>query len=182
MEEQEIFLRHFTIEDAPTLLEWGQNSRYHQLAGFEKIDNLEQAKQAAKRYAARQASYAICLKDNRKVIGLVELYERGVDERSGLDKTKEVGFMLTQAYEGHGYMTQALNKIFEMAFKQEGQEEIWSSTIDDNFHAQSLLEKLGFKYIYQTDYSQISNLFSFNKKYYLLKRADWLKIDQNTKS
>ena len=45
-----------------------------------------------------------------------------------------------------------------------------------------LLKMIGFKYIYEIDYSQISDLFSYKEKYYLLKKTEWLKIEQNTKS
>ena len=123
-----------------------------------------------------------CLRQNDQTIGLIELYERGLDEQSGLLKTKEVGFLLDQAFEGHGYMTEALRLILNYAFKKKRQKEIWAGTFVNNEKSQKLLEKLGFQYVYTVDYSQISTLFSYQEKYYLLKQAEWLKIDANMKS
>lgn len=177
-----IFLRRFQIEDAPVLLKWGEQERYHKLAGFEHFDNLEQAKRGAKQYAQRKYSYAVCLKENGQVIGLVELYERGMDAQSGLLQTKEVGFLLDQAYEGHGYMTEALSLIFDEAFSKMNQIEIWAGIFVGNINSERLLKRLGFRYVYTTDYAQVTNLFSYQEKYYLLKRAEWLKIERNTKS
>lgn len=177
-----IFLRRFQIEDAPVLLKWGQQERYHKLAGFEHFDNLDQAKLGAKQYAHRKYSYAVCLKENKQVIGLVELYERGMDAQSGLLQTKEVGFLLDQAFEGHGYMTEALSVIFDEAFGKMKQTEIWAGIFVGNINSERLLKRLGFHYVYTTDYAQVTNLFSYQEKYYLLKRAEWLKIEPNTKS
>nr|MDF9461954.1 N-acetyltransferase [Lactobacillus amylovorus] len=62
------------------------------------------------------------------------------------------------------------------------QTEIWAGTFANNEKSQKLLQRLGFHYVYTVDYSQVSALFSFKEKYYLLKKEEWLKIDANTKS
>lgn len=177
-----IYLRRFSEEDAPVFLKWGSNSRYHKLAGLEEFKNLDDAKRGAKQYSQRQDSYGICLKENDRLIGLVELYERGMDERSGLLKTKEIGFLLDQDYEGRGYMTEALKLVFKEMIEKRDQVEIWAGTFADNERSQKLLENLGFKYVYTADYAQITQLFSYQEKYYLLKKEEWLKINSNTKS
>lgn len=182
IEGKRIFLRRFQVGDAPVLLKWGQNPRYHRLAGFETFKNMAEAQRGAEQYANRKNSFIICLKENRQAIGLVELYERGMDEQSGLLQTKELGFMLDQEFEGHGYMTEALHLLFKDAFDRQKQKEIWAGTFSDNLRSQELLEKLGFRYVYTTDYAQISSLFSYKEKYYLLKKEEWLKIVSNTKS
>lgn len=182
LEGKRVFLRHFVETDAPTLLKWGQDEHYHKLAAFEKIADLSEAQTASSQYAKRPYSYALCLKSSKEVIGLVELYERGMDLQGGLLKTKELGFLLDKNFEHHGYMTEGLALIFDDAFGVKGQTEIWAGTFSSNLKAQKFLENLHFKYMYTADYSQIKNLFSYQEKYYLLKREEWLKIKQNTKS
>lgn len=182
LESKRIYLRLFEEKDAQQLLKWGINPRYHKMAGFEEYHNLTEAVNGVKQYMARPESYVICLRQNNEVIGLVELYERGLDEKSGLLKTKEVGFLLDQAFEGHGYMTEALKLILNYAFNEKGQLEIWAGTFSDNEKSRKLLKTLGFQYVYTVDYTQVSALFSFKEKYYLLKKEEWLKMDENTKS
>ena len=177
-----VYLRRFNYQDADTMLKWGQSQRLHKLAGLQKLNNIDEAKVAIRQYMKRKNSYALCLKENDRLIGLVELYERGVDRRSGLNKTKEIGFLLDQDYEHHGYMHEAISLILQNQFVDQEQEEIWAGTLVENLPAQKLLTKLGFKYMYTTDYAQVSDLFSFSEKYYLLKRQEWLKINSNTKS
>lgn len=182
LESKRVYLRHFEEKDARQLLKWGQDTRYHDLAGFERYQNLAEAQRGTRLYMERLESYAICLRENDQIVGLIELYERGMDERSGLLKTKEVGFLLGQAFEGHGYMTEALHLILDYAFKNKHQKEIWAGTFVHNERSQKLLEKMGFHYIYSVDYSQFSTLFAYQEKYYLLKQTEWLKIDANMKS
>lgn len=168
-----IYLRPFKLEDAATLFKWGQDQYYHRLAGFGHYQNLAQAESAAGQYAAREHSYAICLEKTQKLIGLVELYDRGTNENELLN-SKEVGFLLDKEFSGHGYMTEALTLLFNFAFSKLDQEEIWAGTFVDNQRSQKLLQNLGFKFIYSVDLNQISHLFSYEEKYYLLKKTDWI--------
>lgn len=182
LESKRVYLRHFAEKDAAQLLKWGKNPRYHEMAGFAQYQNMTEALHGVRQYIDRPESYVICLRKNDEVIGLVELYERGLDERSGLLKSKEVGFLLDQAFEGQGYMTEALHLILTYAFKKKGQNEVWAGTFPSNPKSQKLLKKLGFHYMYTVDYTQVNNIFSYQEKYYLLKQAEWLKIDANMKS
>ncbi|WEV38949.1 GNAT family N-acetyltransferase [Lactobacillus sp. ESL0680] len=176
-----VYLRSFNLADAPTILRWGQDDYYYKYAGFSRYQNLAQAETAAGQYATRDNSYAICLKETQQLIGLVELYERGTNEQDLL-QTKEVGFLLDKSFSGHGYMTEALQLVFAYAFNQLDQTEIWAGTFVHNLKSQKLLQRLGFKYVYSVDLSKISQLFSYQEKYYLLVRKEWLKINSNTES
>lgn len=182
IEDKKIYLRNFVDSDTQVLYRWGRDERLHKLAGFNQFQNISQARQAAQQYASRPYSYAICLKKNHQVIGLIELYERGMDINSGLLKTKEIGFLIDADYEGQGLMTDALRLILNYAFKELNQVEIWAGSFENNIRSQKLLEKVGFHYVYSYDMSQISEIFSYKEKYYLLKKTEWLKIDENTKS
>lgn len=182
LEGSRIYLRNIVESDASTLLKWGRNSYYHKTAGFAQYETLNQARDAVLNYQERPNSFAISLKGNTQMIGLIELYERGTDHSSGLLKTKEVGFLLDQDFEGHGYMTEALKLIFDYAFKDLKQSEIWAGTSEDNQKSQKLLEKMGFKYKYEVDYRYIPPFFDFQEKYYLLKSEQWNTIVTNAKS
>lgn len=177
-----IYLRNFCLNDAPTLLRWGQDPHYHETAGFAQYQNISQAQRAARLYSQKEYSFAVCLKGAGQLIGTIELYERGMDKKSGLLNTKSLGFMLDKNFEHHGYMTEALRLIFAYAFVKLNQEELWANTFQNNEHSQHLLKKLGFNYVYTVDYSQISSLFSYIEKYYLLKRKDWIRIEKNKES
>lgn len=169
-----IYLRPFKITDAPVLLKWGQDEYYQRLASFGHYQNLMEAKIAAKQYAARKYSYAVCLLRQHQLIGLVELYDRATNEQELL-QTKEIGFLLDKDFSGHGYMTEALTSLLNYSFKELQQSEIWAGTYEDNIRSQNLLKHLGFKFVYAVDMSKISHLFKYHEDYFLLKQRDWLK-------
>lgn len=181
LESKRIYLRRFEEKDAAQLLKWGTNKRYHDMAGFEQYQNMDDALNGVHQYMARPESYVICLRDNNEVIGLIELYERGMDEKSGLLKTKEVGFLLDQNFEGHGYMTKALHLILNYAFKKKRQLEVWAGTFLI-MKISKIARKDGFSMFIQLTMPKLVKFFHIKQKYYLLRKEEWLKIDANTKS
>ena len=183
LENKRISLRKIKVEDAQTLLKWGQDELYHQTAGFERFTDLKQAQRAAEQYQKRLYSFAIIENKSQKMIGLVELYERGLDEQAGLLVTKDLGFMLDKHYWHQGLMTEALITIINYAFNELNQQQIWAGTLSNNDASQHILDKLGFKYIYTADFKQASETFGFKEKYFLLTPDDWYdKMQLNTKS
>lgn len=183
LETDRIYLRSIKISDAQVLFEWGNNPLYHETAGFEHYSNLISAQKAAQAYHRRPYSYAIILKENQKMIGLVELYDRGMDKRAGLLKTKDLGFMLDHRYWHHGYMTEALSLIFNYAFNELKQNQIWAGTFSNNQNSQRLLRALGFRYVFTTDYSKLFRSINYKEKYFLLTPQDWYDtMHVNTKS
>lgn len=183
LETKRIILRKIETRDAPTLLKWGQDSLYHKSAGYQFLENLAAAQKSVLQYQERPYSYGIELKDSNRLIGLVELYERGLDEYNGLLMTKDLGFLLDKEYWHQGFMTEALQLIISFAFENLNQNQIWAGTFVSNESSQKLLKKLGFRYVYTTDYSMVSSLINYQEKYYLLTPHDWHDIMQiNMKS
>lgn len=182
MKYQRLYLRRITIEDAPVLFKWSQDPHYQITAGLEPYQDLLAAHKGAEIYAQRPYSFAVCLLKNNQMIGLVELYERGTVPGEFL-QTKDLGFMLDRDFENHGYMTEALTLLFDYAFDDLNQREIWAKTFDFNTRSQSLLERLGFVYQYTVDLSVLARYgMVHDEKYYLLKRSKWHKIKANTKA
>lgn len=183
LENDRILLRPIEKQDAPSLLKWGQDPLYHETAGFERIKDINAAQETALRYSQRSFSYAIILKKDQQMIGLVELYERGLDSRSGLLKTKDLGFLLDKDYWHQGIMFDALNLVIEYAFEDLKQNQIWAGTFPSNKRSQHLLRLLGFRYVYTTDYNQLAINTNFQEKYFLLTPQDWYDtMHVNTKS
>lgn len=160
------------MSDAKQLLHWSQTKILQTTAGLRPYADLEAAKAGVKLYQARTNSFVIVLRENQQPIGIAELNERGLDKRSGLGQSKELGFLLDQAFWRHGYMIEALTVLLNYAFRQLKQHEIWAGTFQDNLASQKLLQKLGFHYVYQVDYRNLG-LGNYAENYYLLRSADW---------
>lgn len=169
-----IKLRPWLVSDAGQLLAWSQSKLFQKRAGLKPYRNLAAAQEGVRLYQQRPFSFVIAKGTRNRPIGIAELNERGLDQRSGLGQSKELGFLLSQSEWHHGYMTEALTLLLTYAFEQLGQTEIWAGTFDDNFQSQGLLQKLGFHYVYQTDYRQLG-LAAYAENYYLLRKDDWQK-------
>ncbi|WP_062325546.1 GNAT family N-acetyltransferase [Holzapfeliella floricola] len=84
------------------------------------------------------------VKKTHEVIGVFEINERGIDETSGLDRTKEVGFLVDQSFWGQGIMTEVLSRMIDYLFKDLNQLEVWAACYIDNEGCQHLLKKIRF--------------------------------------
>lgn len=162
-----ILLRQLGLQDAPQILKWGRDPLYQKLAGFHGLTS----KKAAEFYAQHAGAWGIVLQNDQRLIGLVELKKRGSDPRSGLDHTREVGFLLDRPFWRQGYMSEALALVLDYAFAH-GQTEIWAGTLPDNVSSQALLGKFGFKYVYTAALPSFLGLGS-SEQYFLLKKEDW---------
>lgn len=167
-----ICLRPWQLTDAEALLAWSQNPLFQKTAGLRPYPDLSAAKAGVQQYQARPASFVIVRLKNNQPIGIAELNERGLDERSGLGQSKELGFLLSQEFWRQGYMTEALTLLLNYAFDQLDQREIWAGTFQENTASQGLLQKLGFHYVYQVDYRALG-LGNYVENYYLLRQTDW---------
>lgn len=84
--------------------------------------------------------WAICLIDNRCLIGTICLWNLSAD-----GKTAEVGYELGAAYHGRGLMNEALKTIIHYSFYTFGFTTLEAFTHRDNVRSRGLLEKNSFR-------------------------------------
>ena len=84
--------------------------------------------------------FLIVLKENSHVIGSIDY--KYVPENG---KT-EVGYGMNPAYEGHGYMTEALRAFLSFG-KTLGIERVLADTLPDNIKSQNVLKRCGFAFL-----------------------------------
>lgn len=182
LETKQTKLRTFELEDSEVLYKWGQNPVYKKRAGYPDVKTRQDAVNLCKTYMKSSLTFAIESKKTHEVIGVFEINERGIDETSGLDRTKEVGFLVDQNFWGQGIMTEVLSRMIDYLFKDLNQLEVWAACYIDNEGCQHLLKKLGFNYMYQLDYSQltsfIGDLFESVENYYRLTQSQYMTLSR----
>ena len=167
----EIEVRNFIEADFNTFYQLTSDKESHKTAGLEYEPNENKSKNIFDKYLVLANSYAVALKSSHQMLGIIELNERGVS--NGLDKTREVGFIIAPVFRHKGYATQALKLILNYGFKTLALTEIWASVKTNNAVPQTLLTKLGFRYIYQVSQDPLHLESHENMlKYYLLKNED----------
>jgi [ribosomal protein S5]-alanine N-acetyltransferase len=88
----------------------------------------------------RHSELAITLKGEKKVIGMINLYDIDYNSR----KCK-IGYWIGHAWRRRGYTEEACIAIISYAFKKLEMNKISATTLTDNIFSNNLLKKLGFK-------------------------------------
>jgi len=97
---------------------------------------IEQSKSKRRRHC----ELAITLKGEKKVVGMVNLYDIDYNSR----KCK-IGYWIGKEYRRKGYTEEACKAIIQSAFKKLKMHKISATTLTDNYSSNKLLKKLGFK-------------------------------------
>lgn len=82
--------------------------------------------------------WAITLKGDDTAIGQLAAHEK----RQG--KVIEIGYALARPHWGKGYAREAVSRLLDLLFREEGNRRVFADTDPDNIGSNSLLESLGF--------------------------------------
>jgi len=93
----------------------------------------------AKKRRGLSFNYAVTLRGNDQLIGMMDLF------RSGPDEVLEIGYSIAKPYWGQNYASEAGHIILKAAHEQLGVTRIKAGVFIDNPASLRVLEKLGFK-------------------------------------
>lgn len=83
-------------------------------------------------------AWAITLKGEDRAIGTLAAHEK----RQG--RVVEIGYSLARPHWRHGYAREAVSRLLDLLFHDEGNRRVFADTDPDNVGSNSLLESLGF--------------------------------------
>lgn len=86
--------------------------------------------------------FLIVLKSSAHVIGSIDY------KYVPRDGVTEVGYGMNPAYEGHGYMTEALRAFLQFG-KERGVRRVLADTLPGNLKSQNVLKRCGFRFLRQ---------------------------------
>lgn len=137
LETSRLFLRKFADHDWKDLYEYLSDES---VVKFEPYDTYteEMCKQEAVRRSQDDAFWAVCLKENHKVIGNVYFDQQIPKEFM----TWEIGFVFNPEYGSQGYATEACLEVMRYAFEDLGAHRIIGLCDPENTASWRLLERL----------------------------------------
>ena len=140
METERLIIRRFSPEDGQDLYEYLSDE---DVIFFEpyKAFGREEAINEAKRRAADKAFWAVCLKENSKLIGNLYFNQQEPNEY----KTWEIGFVFNKNYHGRGYATESAKRILQYGFEECGAHRITAYCSPLNKPSWQLLERLNMR-------------------------------------
>jgi ribosomal-protein-alanine N-acetyltransferase len=146
LQTNRLFIRQFTLADAPFILELMNSPGWLQYVGTPVINTLTDARsyltngpiKAYNTYDFRL--YLVELKANATPIGMC-----GLIKRDSLDYM-DIGYALLPQYEGQGYAYEMVSAAIQFAFNSLHRLQLAAITHPGNLRSLQLLKKLGFIY------------------------------------
>lgn len=140
LETERLILRKFSCEDWKDLHEYLSKEsviKYEPYGVFTE----EECKEEALYRSNEDAFWAVCLKENNKLIGNV--YFQKQEPKKFL--TWEMGYVFNPKYYGQGYATESCRKILDYGFQELGAHRIMAKCNPENTSSWRLLERLNMR-------------------------------------
>ncbi len=137
IETERLIIRRFIEEDWKDLYEYLSDE---EVVKFEPYDvySEEQTKIEAINRSKMDSFYAVCLKENNKLIGNIYL------EKGEFD-TWELGYVFNASYQKKGYALEATKKLLDLAFTEWKARRIIAMCNPLNKNSWKLLERLNMR-------------------------------------
>lgn len=146
LETKRLILRRWEESDAEDLYKYASNPNVGPIAGWPPHQSLDESKDVIKNVLNGKEAYAICLKEDGKVIGAIELKLNGHTDMTEKDDECELGYWIGKPFWGQGLMPEAANELLRHAFEDIGMNKVWCGYYEGNIKSKWVQEKVGFKY------------------------------------
>ena len=175
METKRLILRKWKDDDAEELYKYASNPDVGPIAGWPPHKSIEESHDVIKNVLNGKEAYAICLKEDGKAIGAIELKLNGHTDMTERDDECELGYWIGKPFWGCGIMTEAAKEIIRHAFEDCGIQKIWVGYYEGNEKSKRVQEKCGFKFQWKSENVDVPLMHEKRNGYVsLLTKEDWL--------
>lgn len=150
-ETDRLILRRWEDSDAENLYKYASNPDVGPIAGWPAHQSVDESRDVIKNILNGKEAYAICLKDDNKAIGAIELMMNGHTDMTDMDDECELGYWIGKPFWGQGIVPEAVREILRHAFEDIGMCKVWCGYYEGNTKSKRVQEKVGFKYQWTTD-------------------------------
>lgn len=173
LKTKRLLIRRFEKSDWKDLFEYLSDEEVVQFEPY-PVFSREQAKEEAIRRSEKKEFYAVCLKENDKLIGNLYFLKGNFD-------TWELGYVFNRKYQGKGYATESAKALMEMAFVDLDARRIIAKCNPKNTPSWRLMERLKMRreglllqnvYFKTNDHGEPIWLDTYE---YALLKSEWLK-------
>ena len=171
---ESLILRHWEDSDAWELYKYASNPDVGPIAGWPAHRNIDESRDVIKNVLNGKEAYAICLKEDGKAIGAIELKLNGYTDMTDRDDECELGFWLGKPFWGQGIIQKAVREMLRHAFEDIGMQKVWCGYYDGNIKSKRVQEKVGFKYQWKLDDVDVPLMHEKRTEHIsLLTKEDW---------
>lgn len=151
LETERLILRRWEERDAEDLYKYASDPAVGPIAGWPAHQSLDESREVIKNVFNGKEAYAICLKEDNKAIGAIELKLNGHTDITERDDECELGYWLGKPFWGQGIMPEAAREMLRHAFEDIGMSKVWCGYYESNTKSKRVQEKVDFKYQWTTE-------------------------------
>ena len=179
LETERLILRRWKESDAEDLYKYASNPDVGPIAGWPPHQSIEESLDVIKNVFNGKEAYAICLKEDGKAIGAIELKLNGHTDMTERDDECELGYWLGKPFWGQGIMPEAAREILRHAFEDIGMSKVWCGYYEGNTKSKRVQEKVGFKYQWTTEGVDVPLMHEKRTGHVsMMTKEDWQKISE----
>jgi len=148
IETDRMILRAWRQTDLEDFYEYASVDGVGQRCGWLPHKSIDESKMILDLFITEKNTFALELKENRKVIGSIGLEARDAD--LGIDENlmgREIGYVLNKDYWGRGLMPEAVKAVIAYCFRELDFDWLTCGHFVWNDQSRRVVEKSGFRYI-----------------------------------
>lgn len=149
IETERLILRPWKESDLDDFYEYAKVDGVGQMAGWAPHQSIDDTKFVLDMFINEKKTFAIVLKENMKVIGSlgVENLQNELGEEYEELKGREIGYVLSKDYWGHGLMPEAVKAVMNYLINTLKMDFLVICHSLTNAQSKSVILKCGFTYI-----------------------------------
>lgn len=173
-ETERLILRRWNEGDAGDLYKYASDPEVGPIAGWPAHQSIEESRDVIKNVLSGKEAYAICLKEDGRAVGAIELKLKGHTDLTDRDDECEMGFWVGKPFWGRGLMPEAVKEMLRHAFEDLGMRKVWIGYYEGNARSKRVQEKCGFKYQWKSENIEVPLMHEKRTGYVsLMTRTDW---------
>ena len=151
LQTKRLILRRWKESDAEDLYEYAKDPDVGPIAGWPPHTSVEESREIIRNVFSASEAYAVCLKENNKAIGAIELKLNGHTDMTERDDECELGYWIGKPYWGQGLIPEAAMEMIRHGFEDLEMRAIWCGYYEGNEKSKRVQEKCGFRYQWTTE-------------------------------
>ena len=151
IETERLILRRWEESDAYDMYEYAKDPDVGPIAGWPAHKDVDESRYVIREVLNGKEAYAICLKEDNRAIGAIELKLNGHSDMTDRDDECELGYWLGKPFWGRGIVPEAGKELLRHAFEDLGMTKVWCGYYDGNIKSKRAQEKCGFRYQFTSE-------------------------------
>lgn len=150
LETERLVLRPWNENDAEDLYTYAKDPAVGPIAGWPPHKSVGESLDVIRNVLNGKEAYAVCLREDLKAIGAIELKLNGHTDMTEKDDECELGYWLGKPFWGRGLIPEAAREMLRHAFEDLGMNRVWCGYYDGNERSKRVQEKIGLRYQWTT--------------------------------